>query len=114
MTPGRPHPLRRLLVLAVVTGLGIVTVAAGPVAAQPAPDRTAEPAAAGYRVLGPRTLADRNAVARTGAAIDYSEHGVLYVSATAGEAAAIGKLGFRLEPLARHRTPNAAPVRWAR
>ncbi|WP_435204359.1 M14 family metallopeptidase [Micromonospora sp. bgisy143] len=95
-----PHSLRRVLVLAVVTGLGIVTVAAGPVAAKPAPDRTAESAAAGYRVLGPRTLADRNAVARTGAAIDYSEHGVLHVSATAAEAAAIGKLGFRLEPLA--------------
>ncbi|MGC4768115.1 M14 family zinc carboxypeptidase [Micromonospora sp. DT44] len=96
-----PHSLRRVLVLAVVTGLGIVTVAAGPVAAQPAPDRTTEPAAAsGYRVLGPRTLADRNAVARTGAAIDYSEHGVLHVSATAAEAAAIGKLGYRLEPLA--------------
>ncbi|MET8089719.1 M14 family metallopeptidase [Micromonospora sp. NPDC005220] len=95
-----PIPLRRVLVLAVVTGLGIVTVAAGPVSARPAPDRTAEPAATGYRVLGPRTLADRNAVARTGAAIDYSEHGVLHISATAGEAAAIGKLGFRLEPLA--------------
>ncbi|WP_422737825.1 M14 family metallopeptidase [Micromonospora sp. WMMD729] len=95
-----PHSLRRVLVLAVVTGLGIVTVAAGPVAAEPAPDRTAESAAAGYRVLGPRTLADRNAVARTGAAIDYSEHGILHVSATAAEAAAIGKLGFRLEPLA--------------
>ncbi|MBM7491998.1 hypothetical protein JOD64_003220 [Micromonospora luteifusca] len=100
-----PIPLRRVLVLAVVTGLGIVTVAAGPVAARPAPDRTAEPAAASYRVLGPRTLADRNAVARTGAAIDYSEHGVLHISATAVEAAAIGKLGFRLEPLAA--PPNA-------
>ncbi|MET7671521.1 M14 family zinc carboxypeptidase [Micromonospora luteifusca] len=100
-----PNPLRRVLVLAVVTGLGIVTVAAGPVAARPAPDRTAEPAAASYRVLGPRTLADRNAVARTGAAIDYSEHGVLHISATAVEAAAIGKLGFRLEPLAA--PPNA-------
>ncbi|WP_433116986.1 M14 family zinc carboxypeptidase [Micromonospora sp. CA-246542] len=96
-----PHSLRRVLVLAVVTGLGIVTVAAGPVAAKPAPDRTTESTAAtGYRVLGPRTFADRNAVARTGAAIDYSEHGVLHVSATAAEAAAIGKLGFRLEPLA--------------
>ncbi|MET8353707.1 MULTISPECIES: M14 family zinc carboxypeptidase [unclassified Micromonospora] len=100
-----PIPLRRVLVLAVVTGLGIVTVATGPVFARPAPDRTAEPAAAGYRVLGPRTVADRNAVARTGAAIDYSEHGVLHVSATAGEAAEIGKLGFRLEPLAP--PPNA-------
>ncbi|SCE84212.1 Zinc carboxypeptidase [Micromonospora coriariae] len=100
-----PIPLRRVLVLAVVTGLGIVTVATGPVSARPAPDRTAEPAAAGYRVLGPRTSADRTAVARTGAAIDYSEHGVLHISATASEAAAITRLGFRLEPLAP--PPNA-------
>jgi carboxypeptidase T len=63
----------------------------------PAPDRTAEPAATGYRVIGPRTFADRNAVARTGAAIDFSEHGVLHVSATRAEAAAITRLGFRLE-----------------
>ncbi|MFJ6150056.1 M14 family zinc carboxypeptidase [Micromonospora profundi] len=100
-----PNPLRRALAFAVVAGLGIVTVAAGPVAAKPAPDRTAASAAASYRVLGPRTLADRNAVARTGAAIDYSEHGVLHISATAAEAAAIGRLGFRLEPLAP--PPNA-------
>ncbi|WP_410810337.1 M14 family zinc carboxypeptidase [Micromonospora sp. 067-2] len=95
-----PIPLRRVLVLAVVTGLGLVTVAASPVAARPAPDRTAEQAASGYRVLGPRTSADRTAVARTGAAIDYSEHGVLHISATTTEAAAISRLGFRLEPLA--------------
>ncbi|MFC4021043.1 M14 family zinc carboxypeptidase [Micromonospora sp. GCM10011542] len=98
-------PLRRVLVLAVITGLGLLTVATGPVSARPAPDRNAEPAAAGYRVLGPRTSTDRSAVARTGAAIDYSEHGVLHVSATRAEAAAITRLGFRLEPL----TPPAAP-----
>ncbi|MER6592962.1 M14 family metallopeptidase [Micromonospora purpureochromogenes] len=91
----RTSPLRRRLALAVAVGLGFVTVAAGPVSARPAPDP--EPAAAGYRVLGPRTAADRNAVARTGAAIDYSEHGVLHVSATRAEAAAITRLGFRLE-----------------
>ncbi|MGK5443159.1 M14 family zinc carboxypeptidase [Micromonospora sp. URMC 105] len=91
----RTSPLRRRLALAVAVGLGFVTVAAGPVSARPAPDP--EPAAAAYRVLGPRTVADRNAVARTGAAIDYSEHGVLHVSATRAEAAAITRLGFRLE-----------------
>ncbi|MEH0823257.1 MULTISPECIES: M14 family zinc carboxypeptidase [unclassified Micromonospora] len=91
----RTSPLRRRLALAVAVGLGFVTVAAGPVSARPAPDP--EPAAASYRVLGPRTVADRNAVARTGAAIDYSEHGVLHVSATRAEAAAITRLGFRLE-----------------
>ncbi|MDH6464464.1 carboxypeptidase T [Micromonospora sp. A200] len=91
----RMSPLRRRLALAVAVGLGLVTVATGPVSARPAPDP--EPAAAGYRVLGPRTLADRNSVARTGAAIDYSEHGILHVSATRAEAAAITRLGFRLE-----------------
>ncbi|MGC5017223.1 M14 family metallopeptidase [Micromonospora sp. DT47] len=91
----RTSPLRRRLALAVAVGLGLVTVATGPVSARPAAEP--EPAAVGYRVLGPRTLADRNAVARTGAAIDYSEHGVLHVSATRAEAAAITRLGFRLE-----------------
>ncbi|TDB71178.1 zinc carboxypeptidase [Micromonospora sp. KC723] len=91
----RTSPLRRQLVLAIAVGLGLVTVATGPVAARPAPEP--DPGAA-YRVLGPRTFADRNAVARTGAAIDYSEHGVLHISATRAEAAAITRLGFRLVP----------------
>ncbi|MFC3503793.1 M14 family metallopeptidase [Micromonospora krabiensis] len=91
-----PLPLRRALALAVAAGLAFVTVAAAPVSARPAPEPTGT-ASASYRVLGPRTLVDRNAVARTGAAIDYSEHGVLHVSATAAEAAAISRLGFRLE-----------------
>ncbi|SBT53916.1 Zinc carboxypeptidase [Micromonospora narathiwatensis] len=93
----RTSPLRRRLALAAAVGLTLVTALTGPASARPAPDRSAEPAAVGYRVLGPRTLADRNAVARTGAAIDYSEHGVLYVTATRTEAAAISRLGFRLE-----------------
>ncbi len=89
--------LRRALLLATAAGLGL-TVASGPVSARPAPESaTPEPAAAEYRVTGPRTLADRNAVARTGAAIDSVEHGVLYVSATDAEATAIRRLGFRLE-----------------
>lgn len=91
----RTSPFRRRLALAVVAGLGLTAVATGPVSARPAPEP--EPAAVSYRVLGPRTLADRNAVARTGAAIDSAEHGVLYVSANRSEAAAITRLGFRLE-----------------
>ena len=86
----RPPPSAVVLALAVVTGLGLAhrRRRAGRRPTGPGPHRRVR-AAAGYRVLGPRTLADRNAVARTGAAIDYSEHGVLYVSATAVEAAAI-------------------------
>ncbi len=63
---GPPHarPLPPAVAFAVAAGLGDRHVAAGPVAAKPAPDRgEAAPAAAQYRVLGPRTLADRNAVA---------------------------------------------------
>ncbi|MEV4493201.1 M14 family zinc carboxypeptidase [Micromonospora coxensis] len=100
----RTSPLRRRLALAVAVGLGLVTVTTGPVAARPAPDP--EPAAVGYRVIGPTTLADRDAVARTGAAIDYIEHGKLHVSATRAEAAAITRLGFRLE---KEATPTADP-----
>lgn len=103
-----PVRLRRAVALAAVAGLGLVTVATGPVSARPAPDRSAEPVASSqYRVLGPRTLADRNAVARTGAAIDYVEHGVLGVTATAAEAAAITRLGFRLE---KEAPPSAGDI----
>ncbi|WBB65464.1 M14 family zinc carboxypeptidase [Micromonospora sp. WMMD812] len=97
-------PLRRAQALAVAAGLTFVTVAATPVSARPAPEPGGTTSAS-YRVLGPRTLDDRNAVARTGAAIDYSEHGVLHVSATSTEAAAIARLGFRLE---RVTEPSAA------
>ncbi|GIJ75910.1 Zinc carboxypeptidase [Micromonospora phaseoli] len=93
-------PIRRALALIVAAGLGLLTIAAPPVSAEPAPNRDEQPAAVPYRVLGPKTLADRNAVARTGAAIDYSEHGVLHISATRAEAAAITRLGFRLEAIA--------------
>ncbi|MDM4722055.1 M14 family zinc carboxypeptidase [Micromonospora sp. WMMA1363] len=104
----RTPALRRRLALAIAVGLGLLTLAAPPVSADPAPDRSGEPAAVPYRVLGPRTLADRAAVARTGAAIDYSEHGVLHVSATRAEAAAITRLGFRLEAVAALPTDRGA------
>ncbi|MBX7269509.1 zinc carboxypeptidase [Micromonospora sp. Llam7] len=96
----RSIPVRRTLALIVAAGLGLLTIATPPVSAEPAPNRDEQPAAVPYRVLGPKTLADRNAVARTGAAIDYSEHGVLHISATRAEAAAITRLGFRLEAIA--------------
>ncbi|BCJ59078.1 M14 family zinc carboxypeptidase [Micromonospora endophytica] len=96
----RTIPIRRSLALIVAAGFGLLAISAPPVSAQPASDRDEQPAAAPYRVLGPRTAADRTAVAGTGASIDYSEHGVLHVSATSAEAAAITRLGFRLERVA--------------
>nr|WP_246466591.1 M14 family zinc carboxypeptidase [Allocatelliglobosispora scoriae] len=50
-----------------------------------------------YKVIGPQTFADRDAVARTGAAVDFIEHGKIFVSATRSEARQIEALGFKLE-----------------
>lgn len=47
-----------------------------------------------YQVTGLRTRADRSAVARTGAAIDFAEHGTLQVTATPAEVRRIEGLGF--------------------
>ncbi|NIL41496.1 zinc carboxypeptidase [Salinispora arenicola] len=93
----RTPTLRRRLALTIAAGFGLLTLAAAPAAAKPVPGPTDEQAVVQYRVLGPRTVADRSAVARTGASIDYSEHGVLHVSATSTEATAITRLGFQLE-----------------
>lgn len=90
-------PLRRHLAFAMVVGMSLVAAATAPVSARPSPDRDTGSATVEYRVLGPRTIADRNSVAGTGAAIDFVEHGVLHVSATRAEAAQITRLGFRLE-----------------
>ncbi|GAA1845092.1 M14 family zinc carboxypeptidase [Asanoa iriomotensis] len=99
---GRRRVLTALVSTAVV---GLLVASANPVAAQkPAPGAGAASVSAEYRVLGPKTIADRNAVARTGASIDYVEHGVLNVTANATEAAAIARLGFKLEKV----TPPAA------
>jgi carboxypeptidase T len=92
--------IRRALVLLVAVLAALLVVTGSPVQAKPEPAAAEPAAAAQYRVLGPRTFADRNAVARTGAAIDYSEHGVLHVSATADEVRAIQRLGFKTERIA--------------
>ncbi len=52
-----------------------------------------------YRITGPKTFADRNAIARTGAAVDHFEHGSLYVHATQTEARQIRALGFTVDLL---------------
>ncbi|HEX5596267.1 MAG TPA: M14 family zinc carboxypeptidase [Micromonosporaceae bacterium] len=100
--PIRP-PGRRTAAVAAAVTLGLLAAASSPGIAAPLvprPDAGIEQiATAQYRVLGPRTLADRSAVASTGAAIDYSEHGVLHISATPAEAAAIRALGFQLEAI---------------
>ncbi|WP_311922055.1 M14 family zinc carboxypeptidase [Microbispora sp. H10836] len=92
-------------------------LAAAPVssAVPPAATLTGPPAAAGeapagradqepstsrqYEVDGPATVAQRSAVARTGAAIDEVHGRSLVVTATLQEADAIRRLGFRLTEL---------------
>ncbi|EEP72825.1 peptidase M14 carboxypeptidase A [Micromonospora sp. ATCC 39149] len=88
--------LRRALVLATAVGLGL-TVLTGPVSAWPTPEPAAEPVAAEYEVLGVRTLAARNAIARTGAAVNAAEHGILHVTATDAEVTAIRWLGYQVK-----------------
>ncbi|HCT75273.1 MAG TPA: hypothetical protein DGG94_11925 [Micromonosporaceae bacterium] len=88
---------RQVAVLISALAIGAALVLTGP--ATGAPDDAAENTVSQYRIVGPKTWADRNAVARTGAAVDYIEHGKIYVSATRTEAQAIQKLGFGLELL---------------
>ncbi|MFV2108704.1 M14 family zinc carboxypeptidase [Micromonospora sp. LOL_015] len=103
---------RRTTVLAVATVVGLFAVVTGPVSADPKPSGVDRESIAGpYRVLGPRTFADRDAVAGTGAAIDYIEHGILNITATRAEVSAIQALGFDVEAVrAPTRTDDSGDV----
>jgi hypothetical protein len=83
---------RTIAAIVGVLAVGAATALSAPATGDPGADSVAE-----YIVSGPKTFADRNAVARTGAAIDYVEHGKLYVHATTSEARQIRALGFTLE-----------------
>jgi carboxypeptidase T len=79
-------------VLACVAAL----LSTGPATSAP---EVSDEGSAQYVLYGPKTWADSNAVARTGAAIDYIEHGKIYVTATRAEARSILRLGFKIELL---------------
>ncbi|HEX6683807.1 MAG TPA: M14 family zinc carboxypeptidase [Candidatus Limnocylindrales bacterium] len=83
---------RQVAVLLCAMAVGAAFTLGAPATGSDGPDTVSE-----YRVTGPKTFADRNAVARTGASIDYIEHGKLYVHATRSEAVHIRALGFTLE-----------------
>ncbi len=85
---------RRPVALVISTlALGAAILSSAPTTAAPAqPTETKQ-----YLVIGPKTWADRNAIARTGAAVDLVEHGKIYITATTAEAAQIQRLGFGLE-----------------
>src|SRR5215217_6514541 len=100
-SPGR----RRLPTLAAASVLTGLALGAVPAQANPAP-ATPAPAASTYQVDGARTAAQRDAVARTGVAIEDAEHGALVVTGTAAEVAAVRKLGLTVTALPGPRAPS--------
>jgi carboxypeptidase T len=96
--PRRSRWPRRVLAVAAVSAAALLA-GAPPVDARPETPAEA-PSSAPYRVVGPRTWTDTNRVAQTGAAVDYIEHGQVYVTATGAEVAAIRRLGFDVVPVA--------------
>ncbi|GGJ95201.1 carboxypeptidase T [Pilimelia anulata] len=85
------HPGRRVVIaLALSLALGGTLTAVGPVAATGTPTETTQR----YVVFGAQTWEETNAVAATGAAVDYVEHGKIYISATPAELAAVHGLGL--------------------
>ena len=88
---------RRLAAVVAGCAAAAALVLTGPTTGATADPQPAVVTSAQYRVVGPKTFADRDAVARTGAAIDYIEHGTIYVTATQAEAKQISELGFGLE-----------------
>src|SRR5215204_2476898 len=102
------------MVLLVALATGVTLVLAGPASGAPSvqPDQSGQTdsVSAQYRVVGPKTLADRSAVARTGAAIDYVEHGDLVVSATPDEVAQIRALGFTVESIPMPPSPSEVVI----
>jgi carboxypeptidase T len=95
ITPTRARIRRRATLLSLAAAAALVLAAAPAADAKEQP--AAPPTSVQYQVFGPKTWDDANKVARTGAAIDYIEHGRLFITATRAEAAAILKLGFRIE-----------------
>jgi carboxypeptidase T len=92
---------RRVTGLLAAVTAGVALIAAAPSATPPA---TAVPRAADtaapYEVYDVRTLAQRNAIASTGAAIAGAEHGIVEISATAREVRALRALGFTVKSAA--------------
>ena len=92
---------RATVLVAAAIGLALTTLSA-------APPATAEPGAdspAQYEVYDATSLAQRNVIARTGAAIDDVGDGVVTITATRSEIKALRKLGYPVKPVAEE-TPS--------
>ncbi|GIE81685.1 carboxypeptidase T [Actinoplanes philippinensis] len=90
---------RSLAALAAVTFCAAAAISASSPAGARAPSEPAPPGE--YEIADVRTLGARNAIARTGVAIEDIEHGVATVTATSGEVAKLQRLGFTVEPVVR-------------
>jgi carboxypeptidase T len=89
--------------LALAVALSFVvfnTGSAGP--SSSAPDRPS----AEYQVEGVKTSKQRSRIAATGAAVNYAEHGSVYVTATPDEVEQIKKLGFAVHQQAAPTQPD--------
>jgi hypothetical protein len=93
-TSSQPRVRKRAVLLGIAAALALV-IAGAPADAEPRP--ASGSTSAQYQVFGPKTWSDANSVAATGAAVDFIEHGRLFITATAAEVTAIQKLGFRVE-----------------
>ncbi len=91
--------MRRRTTVAVlaVAVLGLTAAVSGPASAQPYEAQAQEPAQ--YEVMDVRSAAQRNAIARTGVAIDSVEHAVVSVTATPAEVRALQRQGFTVQPV---------------
>ncbi len=108
---------RRFLALSSAAALAAAMLAAAPAPATAplktavAPTSASPSATHQYEISGAKSLADRNAIAATGAAIDSVEHGKIYLTATKSELRQIKSLGFTATTLAvdlTHPDTNAA------
>src|SRR4029453_4608931 len=91
--------LAAAVVAAVVLGTGGVAMAA--------PDKGG---AAAYEGSGPAPFDDVNAIARTGAAIDGVEHGLVHITATEAEVRQIRKLGFQVTAVPQQGTSGGVGI----
>src|SRR3954468_1285563 len=108
-TPRRSFMRRRRVIglfTAATARLGLI---AGAAVAAPAASAVpkATDTSAQYEVYDVRTLAQRNAIAGTGAAIDGMEHAVVEITATGREVRALRALGFTVKAAAVE-TPSDA------
>lgn len=90
---------RRVTGLVAAATAGLALIAASAATAQPATAELRADSSAQYEIYDVRTLAQRNTIASTGAAIDAVEHAVVEVTATGQEVRALRALGFTVKKI---------------